>query len=640
MRFFDFEVFPNWWLCVFGDMPEDTKNITEQCKKDFYYVSSDMPDCRDLLIQYLKEDGYILAGYNVKGYDLVIANAIYQGFTPQQVKIVNDMIINPGTMWSSREHIRLQPFVRKRLSGISYQDLMDDSTGSLKEKESVLGLSVLESSIPFDKEDLTEDDKVDIILYCKQDVYAAMMFYVKVVTPYTMSKLALGTKFNISEKTCRASTNANLVSIVLNAKKTEFADAEKIEIELPDKIKPYCYENVPSKILEKLLTSNESFTAKVFNNDVSYGNGGIHSVLRNTLYVESNDEWVLLNVDATSYYPSMLIQFDCLSRCSQTPEVFSYIYNERIRIKHLEHKTDEDEANQLAYKLVLNTTFGASGNQYIGLYDPHMCTRTCRLGQIFLTALACKLVDSVPSLSIIQTNTDGILVYVRRKYMDKVDACMKEWTNVSGISMEKDEVIKIWQRNVNNYMLLEYDKGKVVRKVRGAWLRDTYLRPGYVTIGTLNSYVCTRAVQNYLIDGTDILKSIVLNNNVEDFVMTCTKGPSYRGVVHRMADGTEVPCYKNNRVYASKDTSLGKLYKYKVRLGKTSYTMMSDTPDYCRTINEDLSTYKFEDIKKDLDYMYYVRKAISLLDTAVTDEPWADFDGLDFIKSKRFDYLD
>ena len=33
-RFFDFEVFPNWWCCVFGDLPEDWKEnkVTEAIK--------------------------------------------------------------------------------------------------------------------------------------------------------------------------------------------------------------------------------------------------------------------------------------------------------------------------------------------------------------------------------------------------------------------------------------------------------------------------------------------------------------------------------------------------------------------------------------------------------------------------------
>ena len=66
MRFFDFEVFPHWWLCVFADYG-DTKD-------NYKIVHSDMKNARDMLIALLKEDGVCVCGYNIKHYDLIIAN--------------------------------------------------------------------------------------------------------------------------------------------------------------------------------------------------------------------------------------------------------------------------------------------------------------------------------------------------------------------------------------------------------------------------------------------------------------------------------------------------------------------------------------------------------------------------------------
>lgn len=630
MRFFDFEVTPNWWLCVFGDLPDNFENITEEIKDTYVEINSDMPNSRDLLLKQLKEEGFVQIGYNVKGYDLVIANGVYNAFTPQQLKILNDIIINPGCAYSSKEHMRIAPFAKKKLKGVIYQDLLDDGVGSLKEKEAVLGLNILESYVDFNKEDLTERDKEDMTYYCKQDVYAAMIFYIKVVHPYTRTKLALGKRFDISEEVVRASTNARLVSLALNAKRTTFLDTEKTTIELPDKIRKYVYENMPSKVLEHLLTSTESLSIRLFDNDVEYGNGGIHSVYMNNLYVESNDEWALMNVDATSYYPSMLIQFNCLSRAIKNPGLFEHIFNERIRIKHKKDKTEEDEQNQLAYKLILNTTFGASGNKYLDTYDPHMCTRTCRLGQIFLSALACKLVKTVNSIKIIQTNTDGILVYVKRNEIDKVKECMNEWAKVSGINMEEEEVHKIWQRDVNNYLLVKHD-GKVKRK--GGWLIDSWEKPGYVMVGALSAFVSSKAATDYLLYNKDIVKSIVANKNIEDFVMTCKKGPSYYKVIQRMANGTEVDLFKCNRVIASKDKKLGKIYKIKRYKGNLSYTQMASIPDNCKLMNNDLATYNFDDLKPEIDYMYYVNRALDLLDIQ-----WYELHGNNAVPTDRFNY--
>ena len=631
MRFFDFEVTPKWWLCVFGDYPSDGV-LTEDIKATFKEINSDMPNCRELLLELLREQNFVQVGYNIKGYDLIIGNGIYQGFTPEQIKIINDLIINPSCSYTTKEHIRLIPFSKRKLQGVPFQDLLDDGTGSLKEKEAVLGLNILESNVDFNKEDLTNEDKADMTLYCKQDVYAAMVYYAKVVHPYTCTKLAVGKTFNVDEKTCRASTNARLVAIVLNAKRTHFPDADRIDIDIPERIKSYCYENLPIKILEHIRTSTEPLTVKLFDNEVNFGNGGIHSVYKNNLYIESDDEWCLVNVDATSYYPSIMIQLGCLSRAIQDPKKFEFIFNERVRIKHKKDKTREDEEMQLAYKLILNTTFGASGNKWLDTYDPHMCTKVCRVGQIFLASLACKINKTINGVKIIQSNTDGILVYIRRKDLPLLKKLMDEWTAVSGINMEDDYVDKIWQRDVNNYLLVT-DKGKVKRK--GGWLVDTWEKPGYVMVGALTAFVCAKAVTQYLLTGKDIVKSIVENKNVEDFVMTCKKGPSYSGVVQRLADGIEIPLFKCNRVLATNDSNAGKVYKWKRYKGNISYTQMAGIPEHCKLMNEDLSTYSFNDIRPELDYMFYINRCADLLDMQ-----WTQIKGNDVFVTDKFNYFD
>lgn len=629
LRFFDFEVFPNWWCCTFGDLPDDRK-ITEDLKNNFRVVTSDDYNARDSLLREMKEPGIVVVGYNIKSYDLVIANAIYQGFTPEQVKIVNDLIINPGCAWDTKEHIRLQSFAKKKLYGVVYQDLFDDNDGSLKEKEAILGLNILESSVPFDKEDLTEFDKEDVIVYNKHDVFASMYYFVVVMEGYVKNKLVIGKKFNIPESECYMCTNAKLVAKALGAKRTEFADEEKVDIDLPEKIVPYCNENLPSKVLEQIRTSTKGLSIKLFNNDVDFGNGGIHSVYANNLYVEADDEYILMNKDAASYYPSMLIQFACLSRAVTDPSVFKNIYDERIYLKHKPDKTQEEEDFQLANKLVLNTTFGASGNKYLDLYDPYQCTRCCRVGQIFLASLACKMVKGIPNLQVIQTNTDGILVYFPRKYKYLVDEMGQEWSNVSGINMEDDVVEKIWQRDVNNYLLVK-EGGKIKRK--GLWLMETWTKPGYFLISPLTAYVSQKAAIKYLVDGVDPVETIILDDDLLDFCMTCKKGPTYRGVVQKFSDGHEETLFKCNRIIATTDTKKGMLYKIKMYKGNIQYTKMPNIPEHCQTMNDDLSTYNFREVQRYLDYKFYIMRTMDLLNI-----PWRQLAGDTIYEIHKFDY--
>lgn len=639
MRFFDFEVFPHWWLCVFGEMPDNENDkLTMDIKNTFKIVRSDESQARDTLISLLKEENVCVCGYNIKHYDLIIANAIYQGCTPEEIKMINDIVINPAMMYASKDHLRLSSLAKRKFNTI-YEDLIDDnSMMSLKELEANLGLSVLESSIDFNKEELTEEDKEEVILYCKQDVYATMKYFESIVKYYCKNKESICKTFNIPQKFAYTSTNATLVGMALGAIKQSYDDEEKITIQLPSKIKEYCYENLPHNVVDKILNDIESFDTQLFENTVTFGNGGIHSVINSydteneALYVESDNEYSLINVDAVSYYPSIMIQFNLLSRSIKDKTHFKNIFDTRIAIKNKVNPTTEDKEFNMASKLVLNTTFGASGNKWLSLYDPYMCTSVCRVGQIFLGAFANKVYNYIQGTKIIQTNTDGVLLYIKNSNIDKLKTYIEEWQTISGINMEMEFINRIWQKNVNNYMLTELENNNEIIKSRGQWLKNENRRVGGVRVTPLTAFVCANAVRQFLLTGKSIIESIVECRQVDKFAISCTKGPTYRGVVQKMSDGSEVPLYRANRVYATTDSNYGKLYKLKMYKGQLRYTQMANTPEQCKTINKDLSEYSFDDICADLDYMYYIMRAYDLIDVK-----WKWLVGNRIININKFD---
>jgi hypothetical protein len=636
-------------MCTFGDLPaniEDIQQLKEceiELKESFVHVRSDVGKPRDELMSLMREENYVQTGYNIKRYDLTIANAIYQGFNAKQVALVNNLILNPDYTESTGEYRRMQPFAKKRLNSITFLDLFDSSTGSLKDKEAILGLSVKETTVPFDKEDLTEQDKEDIMLYCDHDVFSSMYWYLNTVKPFVDTKLILCRKFNIPEKFGYNCTNAGLVSKALNVKRTSFSDEEKIDITLPLRIKDYCEENLPEHVLEHVLHSKNTYKVKLFNNDVVFADGGIHSTWcvdefkmfkddHPVLHVKSNDDWTLLNVDAGSYYPSIMIQLGTISRCISKPELFKEIFDERMRIKHKKNKTKEDDDTQLADKLILNTTYGASGSKYLDLYDPYQRTRTCRFGQLFLIALACRLTNRISTLRVIQTNTDGILVYCKRSDIPLIQKYMEEWHDVSGITLEEDYVDEIWQKDVNNYVMVKAG-GKL--KVKGAWVNHTIIRPGYIMISPRTAFVCGRAVCDYLTKGKDIVKSIVECKDLMDFVITTTKGPTFKRVIYRYANGMEIPTYNYNRLIASKDTKLGQVYKVKELADKLSYTVSANTPEHSLLLNEDMSNYNYDDVKKEIDYMYYIGRCADQLSGS-----WIELDYSGVYRTHQFDYFE
>lgn len=672
-RFIDFEVFAHWWCVIAYDYNEEHFS-KEQVYATRKIVTSNDKNARDKMIELLREDGVYLFGQNIKKYDLIIANAIWQGLPPEDVKRVSDIIINPTMQYSSKKHMLVARFAepRCRLRKVKFQDLIGDNARlGLKEMENIMGCAIVECNVPFDKEELTNEDIDEIIYYCTYDVYATALAYKRHRKIYVNAKLNLAKVFNIDKSFALMNTNAALISKALNAVKREWVIEDDYSVHIVGKVKDYVYANAPKEIVDRILQSGKGFNVKMFDNTISFGNGGIHSILRKKLYIESDKEYGIFNVDATSYYPSIMIQLGLISRALTDPDDFVKIYNERVRIKHKKDKTYEDEQLQSAYKTVLNTTYGASGNQYLDIYDPYNCASVCRHGQILLFTLMCKF-SKIPTLKIVQSNTDGVMVYVARTQLPFIQKLCDEWTQVTGINLEMDEVSFIYQKDVNNYIEVTTKDGKTKRKIIGGWLR----RDGRIENGgfpTLKYNVCTEVAKKYLLEGKDILTELLSHNNLLDFAITCKKGATFSKCVHMIGDKF-LEVNKINRVIATKNPLYGKLYKLKLKTSKLqeqydeedidwttnaedeelraeigrlkelekikdakpivpmearkslsnelvtyeslsnySFSKMPSLPDHCLIIDEEISSYDIKEIRKQIDYMYYYEIIIDLL---------------------------
>lgn len=646
-QMFDFEVFPNWWCCVVGKYPQDD-DIPESIKDDFLVVTSDMSNARDVLLDCMCDRNWVNMGYNIKYYDNIILNGVASGFTPRQLKILSDIVIDPERQYDSAEHARIAPFARKKYNNFIYQDMMDDNTGSLKEKEACMQLDIRETTVPFDKEDLTEEDKDAIIFYCKHDVWSSMMFYKVILKPFIASKLAVGRVFNIPMDVCYKSTNAKLSAIALGAKKRSYNDSERQDIVIPAELRQYIAYSLPSSVVMRLCSSPEKFEAVLFENDVSYSNGGIHSVPCRPaaikvkskfpawfLHVKEGNGWSLINVDAGSFYPNMMVAWKGLSRAIPEPEKFARLIRTRLELKSVigpfEDKygthpelapREEYEAyvsakeQSQAYKLILNTTYGASGNKYLDLYDPYMTTYTCRLGQLLLTALANNLYNQIGknNIKIIQTNTDGILIYIRDEYKELMYQIGAEWERISHIPLEFENEHQIWQRDVNNYIMGKAN-GRV--KTKGGFFVTDMQQPGYNRVRPLDAYVCREAMIEFIAHGKDIVEHIYNESDISKFAVTCHKG-SFSGILREFNDGRpDEILHKVNRVYASLNTDLGMIFKTKKVNGVPKKYKAPGCPPHCELINDTLINYDINTLRDDIDYMWYIEQTVDMIEA-----PW------------------
>ena len=374
---FDIEVFPHWW-CVVGKEEGQDYFVCEST--DYDYIGK-IREWRNKAC---------LIGFNIKGYDLRILHAIERKYSPEEVFELSQAIINETDM-----PLNDYSFWNRYI----FCDLCDDWFGSLKEFESNIGMSIEETSVSFDKQDLTDEDKALTIKYCKHDVDATCVLK-KHRQSYIDSKLMLSEMFHIPLITTLKSTNAKLCALVLKAIPKH--RIQEKEFKIPEKVKPYIEEQLPQNVLDLFKEfSDENQTVELFDNTVTFGIGGIHSTCSDNIIAKATKGYSLINVDVTSYYPNLIMNFDYMSRNVADPSIYKSIYEKRFEYKKLmkdELKTNSYTAlyydyykKQEALKLILNTTYGAMKNEYNALYDPQQASSVCYLGQLLLAALANKI---------------------------------------------------------------------------------------------------------------------------------------------------------------------------------------------------------------------------------------------------------
>ena len=554
--FWDMEVFKHdWMLCA----------LSFKTREKIYFSSRGMFG-KDQLVDWLNAEHPLLVGYNCKHYDSYILKAILSGGSPEDVHAVSDAIIVDGRQgWEIMMGFIVMP---------DTVDLMLDlpTRPSLKMIEGNLRMSIEESSVPFDTEYPSDSQWEDIEEYCWHDVEALEPLY-KAREDYLNAKETLAEMKGMDVKKALNMTNAKLTAKFLDAVPVERNDER--DYIYPQNIDRTLIPHEVFEFFDRLPNSDisldvlfgkegvEDEDGKVVKSHNPYrslsidiadcphvlGWGGLHGARLN--YAEkSDDKRTILNYDVRSYYPSLMIVNKYLSRNVPDPTVFEEVYWRRI-----EAKKAGDKKIDGAFKLILNTTYGASNNRYNDLYDPLMAHSVCISGQLYLVMLINTLNNFINSFRLIQSNTDGIMFSVDNEDISTVRKLVENWQKLTGFVMEEDIIDVVVQRDVNNYVMREKN-GKV--KVKGGVVSD--YKGGDFKHSSL-SIVCKAVVGN-LLDGIPIEKTIGECTDPFAFQMIAKAGGTYERVVH-VFEGGERQVNKVNRIYASPLQCLGAVYKIK-----------------------------------------------------------------------------
>jgi hypothetical protein len=279
----------------------------------------------------------------------------------------------------------------------------------------------------------------------------------------------------------------------------------------------------------------------VFNNlRYSVGVGGIHSVNSPEIIIPRDDE-MLIDIDVASLYPSMLIEYEFYPKHlgKEFLEVYKQIKDERIEAKH-----NGDKVKNETLKLALNGLSGNLQNEHNFCYSPFAVMQIRINGQLLLLMLAEKLTQI--GCRIVQANTDGLFVLLKKDAYSKVNSICREWEQLTKLTLEEDRFKAMYQYAINDYFAITEDN-KV--KEKGMFITAVKLGKG------LTPKIIPKAVISFFKDGIPVEDKIKNCTDIRDFLMSEKTGKQWH--VEYMNEEQQ----RTNRFYAS--TNGGYLWKWK-----------------------------------------------------------------------------
>lgn len=556
MIFYDFEVFSQDWLVCWLDT--DTKKM--------YHIVNDKSAFEKFYEHYKKQ---IWVGYNSRQYDVYIAKAILCDFNPYDMS--NWLIVKERKGFEFSKLLNNFPI-------INYDCI--HGFRSLKELEAFMGHDIKESPVPFNiKRKLTPAEIKEVIKYCEHDVMETFNVFLEDKSEFE-SHVGLVEEFKLPIETM-SKTKAQISAMILGAVKKPHNDEFDIRFADTLELGKYGFIQEWYKTWAKEERDYETMSLKtdIFGVPHTFGIGGIHG---------SKDKYFgdgyYLMADVSSYYPAMMIEYDFLSRNVLNPHKYTQIRDDRLLMKKAK------DPRQAPRKIVLNSTFGASKDQYNNLYDPLQANNLCIAGQLFIVDLLDKL-EIQGKCELIQSNTDGILIKLYRKEdKDEILRVCAEWSKRTRMDLEFDEISKVIQRDVNNYIIVKSDgsikrKGAVVKKLSSL---DNDLP------------IVNKAVVDYFTKNIPVDKTILECNELIMFQKITKIGSNYEYAYHNGNILTE----KVNRCFASIDICDGMLCKK--HISKNKYDKIASTPEQCFIDNGNIEN---KTIPSKLDKQWYIEDA-------------------------------
>lgn len=613
---FDIEVLKNVFTCTCKNT--ETKQIT------VFEISSRRVDIQGLVTFFYKD--FYFVGYNNIHYDNPILNYIIMLYNKhyfnsystreltESIFRMSQLIIDKNSnfdLWKEYKYAR-------NFSSIDLLTMLYSKAlrVSLKEMQVTMQYKNVEEFVVDWHQDLPEKDMDRLISYNINDVESTeellyrckdlLELRIETEKDFGLPCLSLD-RVNLGDKLLQLKV---MEKTGLNKKQLENMKSPADYVDLEKVIFPWI--KFESPILQRKLTDMKNqhhvspgrkgyINTFIFGEmEVTIGVGGIHGD-NGTCIIKPNEDELLLDSDVNSLYPSLMRMYHLYPPKLKDVlgQIFPQIIDDRLEFK----RTGQKNKNE-TYKYMLNGVSGKMQDETSWLYSPFTVMQVRINGQLLLLMLAERLLKL--GCKLYQINTDGILYKLKKAKYKELQQILKEWEELTMLTLETEEFTQFYQLAINDYFGVE-PNNKVKKK--GFFLTDIELGRG------LTPKIIPEAIINYFVNNIPIEDTIKSCRDIRKFLQAEKTGKQWT------VEYNDQIQQRTNRFYVSNNGYY--LWKWKLDdTGKKSYQIM--LKDHGVTLHNRF--YSDEDLQwkysqgetfqsiYDINYQYYITQCIKVIE--------------------------
>lgn len=548
---FDVETYPNYWCVSF--MCVETKRV-------IYF--EDTPESRfDRAKLAYVLNNYRLVSFNGRRYDVPMITLAYFGASCERLYEASVKLVGDGPDGESYGMKEFEKDYGLKPLKFDHIDIFDVTPlkASLKLYAARLHCKRMQE-LPYSPHmELTKEQARHVLLYNINDLHNTIIVWNDLI-PQIKLREQLSDEYGID---LRSRSDAQIAEHVIShecekingywAKRPQIAPGTIYNYQVPDFV---CFQTQELRdILWNLARVNfiisekgrpkcnylNGLKIKIGRGVYRMGVGGLHSS-ESCIAHRATDGYLLVDRDVASFYPNIILNLGLFPKHLGPAflKVYGDLVNRRLEAKGLSKSSDLSiaELNQViadSIKITINGSFGKLGSKYSNLYSPDLLIQVTLTGQLALLMLIEML--ELNGIQVVSANTDGIVIKPHFTQYERLNEIVKLWEQHTHFETEETQYKAIYNRDVNNYIAVKKNFDKETKRWVDSFPEGTKLEKMVKGKGIFSevdiwknpaNIICTDALQEFLLKGSDIAHTIESCHDLTKFVTVRTvKGGAY-----------------------------------------------------------------------------------------------------------------